>query len=198
MQSCGIILLAAGSSQRMGQAKQLLDYNGVSLLQHSLQAALDAEAEPVILVTGADAGLIEKEVHDKRINVVENAEWEEGIASSIRCGLNALLEIEPDIEEAIFMVCDQPYVTSALLNELTGAKIETGKDIIACAYAGTVGTPALFSKDYFPLLLELEGDEGAKKILKEYMDSVGVISFPKGSIDIDTLQDYENLERSGG
>jgi molybdenum cofactor cytidylyltransferase len=130
--------------------------------------------------------------------VVENDGWEEGIASSIRCGLNALLEIMPDIEHAIFMVCDQPFVTARLLNELVEVCADTGSDIVACAYGGTVGTPALFSKNYFPALLELQGDEGAKKLLKQYSDAVGVISFPKGDIDIDTMKDYEEWKNSAG
>ena len=196
MQSCGLILLAAGASKRLGQPKQLLPLGDKSLLQHGLETALQANVEPVILVTGADAGVIEKEVHDKKINVVENADWEEGIASSIRCGLNALLEITPDIEHAIFMVCDQPFVSVSLLNELIDACNTSGDDIIACSYSNTIGTPALFSKNYFPALLELQGDEGAKKLLKQYSDAVGVIPFPKGNIDIDTMQDYHEWKNS--
>jgi molybdenum cofactor cytidylyltransferase len=194
MQQCGIILLAAGTASRMGRAKQLLPYKGKTFLAHSLDAALQSQAEPVILVTGANAPEIENEVRESRVNVVENATWEEGIASSIRCGLNALLEIEADVENAIFMVCDQPFVTEALLNQLIFAAIDTEKEIIACAYSGTLGTPALFGKAFFPLLSQLEGDEGAKKIMKQYPDAVGTVDFPEGSIDVDTKEDYEKLK----
>ena len=189
-------MLAAGASKRLGQPKQLLPLGDKSLLQHSLETALQANVGPVILVTGAGASVVEKEVHDRKINVVENTGWEEGIASSIRCGLNALLEITPDIEHAIFMVCDQPFVSVALLNELIDARNTSGGDIIACSYSNTIGTPALFSKNYFPALLGLQGDEGAKKILKQYNESVGVIPFPKGNIDIDTIQDYNEWKNS--
>lgn len=198
MQTCGLILLAAGASKRMGQPKQLLQVGNKSLLQHSIATALQADVEPIILVTGADAGLVEKEVHDAAINVVENVDWEEGIASSIRCGINALLEIMPDIEQAICMVCDQPFVSSSLLNELISASAETGDDIVACAYGNTVGTPVLFGKNYFAELLQLQGDEGAKKLLKKYSDTVGTVSFPKGDIDIDTMQDYEAWKDNAG
>ena len=194
MQSCGIILLAAGASSRLGQAKQLLPYKGKTLLQHGIQAALLADAEPVVLVTGANAADIEKEVGDERVNVVENTEWEEGMASSIRYGLTALLEMAPDTERAIFMVCDQPFVTAELLNQLVFASIDTEKEIVACAYSGTLGTPALFSSPFFPLLQQLEGNEGAKKIIKQYPENVGTIAFAKGEIDIDTPDDYERLK----
>ncbi len=198
MQTCGLILLAAGQSKRMGRPKQLLQVGGKSLLQHSIQVALQANVDPVILVTGAQAGLIEGEIHDAKINIVENVEWEEGLASSIRCGINALLEIAPDVEQAICMVCDQPFVSASLLNELIDASVNTGSEIVACAYGNTVGTPVLFSKNYFPELLQLQGDGGAKKILKKYGDAVGTISFPEGNVDIDTPQDYEEWKNNTG
>ena len=94
------------------------------------------------------------------------------------------------------MVCDQPFVSVALLNELIDACNTSGDDIIACSYSNTIGTPALFSKNYFPALLALQGDEGAKKLLKQYNGSVGVVSFPKGNIDIDTIQDYNEWKNS--
>jgi len=95
---------------------------------------------------------------------VENKDWQEGIASSIRSGLNTVLEYEPGTDAVIFMVCDQPYVTGELLKEIMTAHESSGKDIVASSYAGTVGIPALFSKSYFDALRQLKGDEGAKKL----------------------------------
>ena len=70
---------------------------------------------------------------------------------------------------------------------------ESAKDIVACAYADTIGTPALFTQKYFDVLMKLEGDEGAKKLMKTYSEDVATVDFPKGYIDIDTKEDYENL-----
>ncbi len=193
MQHCGIVLLAAGKSARMGQAKQLLQYKGKSLVRLSVQAALQAGAGPVVLVTGANAAAVGQEAWDAQLRVVQNTGWGEGIASSIRCGLGTLLNTDPTITHAIFMVCDQPFVTPQLLKQLVVAREDTGTPIIACAYAGTVGTPVLFSAEFFPQLMLLQGDEGAKKLLRQYSAKVGTVPFEQGAFDIDTPDDYTRL-----
>ena len=193
MQSCGIVLLAAGKSARMGQAKQLLRYKGKSLVRNSVEAALQAGTGPVVLVTGANAPAVGQEGWDARLRVVENTGWGEGIASSIRCGLAALLDAEPTITHAIFMVCDQPFVTAQLLKQLVVAREDNGTPIIACAYAGTVGTPVLFSAEFFPQLMLLQGDEGARKLLRQYQAHVATVPFEQGAFDIDTPNDFTRL-----
>ena len=113
---CGIILLAAGSSSRMGNPKQLLLYKGKSLLVHAADTAIAACLTPVIVVLGANRQLIEKELVNKEgLNIIFNSDWEEGMASSIRCGIKEALEIDPDLDGVIIMVCDQPYVDQQLL-----------------------------------------------------------------------------------
>lgn len=191
MLSCGLILLAAGASRRLQQAKQLLPYQGTTLLQHSIQTALAASVDPVIVVSwpGADLPMPENE----RLQLAFNYHHEEGLASSIRCGINALLKKQPPAEGVILMVCDQPYVTAGLLNNLLAACAEQNKQIAACSYKNTIGTPVLFTRSYFSKLVSLKGDEGAKRIVKQHMDQVAVVPFPKGEIDIDTMEDYESL-----
>lgn len=193
MRSTGLILLAAGASTRLGQPKQQLMFRGQSLLQHALQTAQTSVASSVVIVLGAGAADIQRATNLNSAYVVENPEWPEGMASSIRVGLTNLLNITPETEAAIFMVCDQPFVTPALLNELISTFTQTNKEIIACAYQDTLGTPVLFSKKYFPELFNLQGQEGAKKLIKRYDGNVAAVSFPEGQIDIDTTQDYENL-----
>lgn len=191
--SYGIILLAAGASSRLGKPKQLLLYNGKSLLHHGMQVAVDTDINPIIVVLGANADLLMQEVEDKAAVVVVNKEWNEGIAASIRCGLVKLLEVVPGLEAAILMVCDQPFVTLQLLKDLVAKYQASGKPIIASSYENSVGTPALFDKTIFAVLLALKGDAGAKKIIKENPDWVSVVPFPLGNIDIDTEEDYKAL-----
>jgi molybdenum cofactor cytidylyltransferase len=191
----GIILLAAGKSSRLGKPKQLVLFNGKSLLKHGVEVAVDAITEPVIVVLGANPELLEKELENKPVTTVINSEWEEGMASSIRCGLKKLLEISPKVEAAIIMVCDQPFVTSELLAGLIEKYRETRKPIITSSYENTKGTPALFDKSVFALLLDLNGDSGAKKIMKENPDWVSEIEFPLGKIDIDTEEDEALLQK---
>jgi molybdenum cofactor cytidylyltransferase len=190
----GIILLAAGGSSRLGRPKQLLHYDGLTLLQHSIQVAGSSSAYPLIVVLGAQADTIKKEIDSFGVTVIINAEWQEGMASSIRAGINALSDEHPSAEGAILMVCDQPYVTAFLLNDLIVAHHNTGKPIVACSYANTFGPPVLFQKRLFPELLQLKADTGARSVLKQHANEAEIISFPEGALDIDTEVDYQKLK----
>lgn len=187
------MILAAGESSRMGRPKQLLPYRGKSLLQHTVDTANDADVDPVIVVLGANAPLLEKAIDEKKIHIVENKDWKEGMASSVRCGLTKILQISPATDAVIVMVCDQPFVSSTIINELIITQKNTGKLIVASQYENTVGSPALFYKTIFPELLQLKGDAGARKIIAGYGSNVATVLFTKGNIDIDTEEDYRSL-----
>lgn len=191
MKKYGIIILAAGGSTRMGVIKQLLPYNGKTLIQHAVDTAQGTLSQPVVVVTGARNDIFEP---DNSVYMTHNAAWQEGIASSIRSGLNAILKIEPGLDAVIFLVCDQPHISANLLKELIDAHEVGGKTIVASAYADTVGIPALFHKSFFETLQQLKGDEGAKRIIMQNPESVAVVDFPRGDIDIDTAADYQALK----
>jgi len=192
----GIVILAAGSSSRLGKPKQLLPYDDKNLLQHAVEAAVYSNANSVILVLGANEDLISKEIDKMNAHIIENKEWEEGMGSSVRIGLNTLQKISPLAEAVIFMVCDQPYVSSSLLNDLIHTQKETGKSIVICNYGEATGPPALFHRSLFNELMQLKGDAGARKIIQQHSDEVATILFTKGKIDIDTKEDYEELKNS--
>ena len=192
----GIVILAAGSSTRLGTPKQLLPFDDKNLLQQTVDAAVYSNANSVIVVLGASADLISKEIDRMNAHIIENKEWEEGMASSVRIGLNTIQKISPLTEAVIFMVCDQPYVSSSLLNDLMHTQKETGKPIVTCNYGEAIGPPALFYKSLFNELMQLKGDAGARKIIQQHSDEVATILFTKGKIDIDTKEDYEALKNS--
>ena len=189
----GIIILAAGASSRLGSPKQLLTFSGTTLLQHSIEMAQSSDAANVLVVLGANAALIQTEINYTTANVFVNPGWKEGMASSIRCGLQLLVKTNPQVEAAIFMVSDQPFVTAALLNQLMDAHRTNGSKIVAAKYQDTFGTPVLFHKTFFPELLQLNGDVGAKSVVRKHLNEVTFFPFPKGHIDIDTIDDYNNL-----
>lgn len=191
----GIIILAAGGSSRLGQPKQNLIYHGKSLLQNAVTAAVNASIGPVILVLGAGHESLKKEIEGCSVHVVVNAEWKEGMSTSIKCGLTHLMQLENEPENALLMLCDQPFVNSELLITLLNEKKRTGKKVIACTYNHTIGVPAIFDSAYFTELLFLTGNEGAKKLLYSHRNTVGTIAFPEGSVDIDTPEDYEKLHQ---
>ena len=189
----GIIILAAGSSSRLGRPKQLLPYKGQSLLRHIVDIAIAAEVGPVIVVIGSELKLLEDELKDTKAIVVHNKEWEEGLASSIRSGLDQFTAEFPSAEGVIFTVCDQPYITEFLLRQMVDGHVVSGQKLIASAYDDTMGTPVFFHKDLFPQLMELKGDKGAKQIINNNKDGMAIVSFPMGGRDIDTEADYEQL-----
>ena len=192
--NCGVVLLAAGSSSRLGSPKQLLRYKGKSFLQNMVSAATGTNLSPIIVVLGAHADSLRDEISGNNVHIVFNQLWEEGIASSIRCGIQALEKINPICDGVILMVCDQPYITTALLSDLVGVQRKTGRPIVAAYYSSIAGTPALFHKKFFQALLSLKGDKGAGKILQQQADKVATISFPMGAFDVDTIENYEKIE----
>ena len=189
----GIIILAAGSSSRLGRPKQLLDYKGKTLLQTVINEALETSCRPVITVLGANTKEIASQHQHDQISFVINESWENGMASSIVAGLSAIIRNNSEIESIIIAVADQAFIKMSNFNNLIEKQKETGKNIIASTYAKTIGTPVLFKKDYFEALLSLTGAEGAKKILKQYPQDVETVVFEHGEIDIDTETDYNNL-----
>jgi molybdenum cofactor cytidylyltransferase len=194
--SCGIVILAAGASTRLGKPKQLLQFRGKTLLAHAVNEATNSNADAVVVIFGKDADLFKKEIDEKKVRVAINSSWEEGMASSVRLGLDTLLNDKPYIDAVIFMVCDQPHISSSILNELIKAQQKTTKQIATCNYGESIGPPALFHKKYFKELMKLSGDAGARKIIQQNMNDVATILFPDGRIDIDTNEDYEALKNS--
>ncbi|MFI5139094.1 MAG: NTP transferase domain-containing protein [Sphingobacteriales bacterium] len=187
----GIIILAAGSSGRLGSPKQNLIYNGQTLLQRAIETAVASACGPVIVVLGANENVIRQSIEDSRATIVYNTDWQEGMASSIRVGITALNKSHPKSEDVILILCDQPFVDTSLLNQLVQKK--SAKGIIACAYNDTIGPPVLFDAAYFDELLLLKGQEGAKKLLMKYRNEVITMPFPLGSVDIDTAEDFARI-----
>lgn len=191
-----VIILAAGESSRLGSPKQLLQYDGKTLLGHTIQVARDSIARPVVVVLGSNEDLIKTTIDKKGLHIVVNKEWEEGMASSLRCGIKELLRIDPLTTGAVIMLCDQPFVTAFLVNELASVHEETGKEIIASSYGNILGAPTFFHKNLFPELLLLKGDVGAKAIIRQHPLEVQTVDFSKGHIDIDTTDNHENLVKT--
>jgi molybdenum cofactor cytidylyltransferase len=193
MNNTAIIILAAGNSSRFGSIKQLLRFNNKTLLQHVIDEASETGAEPIVVVTGANAEEVSKAIKNENVEIVLNENWKQGMASGIVAGLKKAITLNNDIENVIITVCDQPFISSTLFQQLYQTQNGSVKHIVASAYANTIGTPALFTQSYFDALLSLLGEEGAKKILLANKDDVATIDFPQGNIDIDTQDDYKRL-----
>jgi molybdenum cofactor cytidylyltransferase len=189
-----IIILAAGASNRMGQPKQLLSYQGRSLIQHTVESAIASLCKPVIVVLGAHAQQIRSQINPDLVQIVDNPQWNLGMSTSIRSGIFALNNYSPNIDAAVITVCDQPFISPEIINSLVSAYYSTKKPIIASEYAQILGVPALFNHKFFAELVALNENIGAKHLIKKYREQVFAVNFPLGVIDIDTPKDYQNLQ----
>jgi xanthine/CO dehydrogenase XdhC/CoxF family maturation factor/CTP:molybdopterin cytidylyltransferase MocA len=189
----GAVILAAGSSSRMGSPKQILQFRGKSLLRRAALAALGAGCFPVVVVTGANAELSRRELDGLDVREALNPRWETGMASSIGAGFEGLLGADPDAAAAVIMLCDQPHVTADVISDLAAAHRDTGKPVIASTYGGGFGVPALFGRPLFAELARLEGGAGAKQVIKRYASEAHFVPFRGGEVDVDTRDDVSRL-----
>ncbi len=191
--STGLVILAAGESKRMGEPKQLLAYRGSTILHNAIDAALSLPDAPVVVVLGAHAAQIRTGLNDPRLLIAENPDWREGMGGSLRTGLSALLTAHPEISAVIFLLCDQPLLCVTTLHKLIATHERTGCAIVASEYAGALGVPALFARSMFPKLLTLQGETGARQLIRSHLDRTIGVPFQAGADDIDTPSDYRAL-----
>ena len=177
----------------MGQPKMLLPLNGKTLLQHCIDEIRNSAIDDLVVVTGCYHSLLQEILQSQKIAFTENKNWQIGMGSSIQHGISHILENYKTASDVIILVCDQPNISSSLINEMINTKLQTGKGIIGCIYDNTIGTPVLFDKKYFPELSTLEGKYGAKKIVEQFKEDTATVDFPLGSVDIDTPGDYAAL-----
>jgi molybdenum cofactor cytidylyltransferase len=190
--SVGIILLAAGNSSRLGQSKQLVEINGISLLRKSVTEALQINC-PLVVVLGANTKAHQNVIADLNVNVVINTQWQLGMGNSLKTGLTSLLARYPELQAVMVMVCDQPYLSTTHLQKLIDGTKTQSQPIVASAYANTIGVPAIFKKEFFPNLQQVADAAGARKIIQQFSNQVYTVPFENGEIDIDTPQDLLRL-----
>lgn len=193
MRNVGAIILAAGGSSRFGQAKQLLSFQGESLVRRAVRTAMEAGCACVTVVVGDARDRIETELRETPAVIVENPEWQRGLGTSIRCGLRHLLSSRPEIDTVVLLACDQPFADASVITSLIAQRENSHKPIVACSYANTLGIPALFDRACFESLLALPDDSGAKALIESRSADVAQIEFEKGAIDIDTPADFERI-----
>lgn len=188
-----ILILAAGASSRLGQPKQQLLIDGSPLLIRTVATALESNIGKVYVVIGNGEETHRKLMDEHHVEIVFNPDWEKGMGSSLKAGVNFILTQNGSLKGILVMVCDQPLITSTHLQQLTHALKQTKSDIVASYYSGTAGVPALFSKTLFHELQLIADTEGAKKIIQRNLPKTTTLPFEDGAVDIDTPEDYERL-----
>ncbi len=188
-----IIILAAGSSFRMGSTKQLLPYRNSTLLDIAIDNAIRSEATNVYCILGANAEAIKKKCKSKKVILVLNPNFRDGLSSSIVAGIQYVSNNNASTEAAIITLADQPKVGTTYLNKLIKKASENPETLIASDYGFNKGVPACFPKSTFPSLLKLQGDKGARDLLNDNSIKVITISSNHALLDIDTPKDYQEL-----
>lgn len=176
---------------RLGEPKQLVRVGGQPLLRRVVGAAVAAtRGDSVFVVLGAHAARITPLLKNSSASVIINRDWEEGLASSIRCGLKSL---GAGAEAALIVLGDQYALTSVELRRLIDAWQGRDAAIAASRYNAQLGVPAIFPRGYFGELMELRGDQGAKLLIKRHANRVVSVPMPSAAIDLDTPEDLQRL-----
>lgn len=186
------ILLAAGRSQRMGQPKLLLPWQGIPLIRHVAQLALRSKVDELIVVVGHRAEHVRAGLEHVPVRIVENEHFLDGQSTSVRAGVLALGK---DVKAAVMLLADQPLLQTATIDQLINAFITTSAPIVAPRYKGQRGNPTLFSRTVFKELQLLEGDQGARSMLAAYAPQIEWVDVGDEGIllDIDTPDMYQQL-----
>ena len=190
----GIIILAAGKASRMGEPKALLTYQANSFLLNTYNLAQSVHPKGIVTVLGHYFDQMSTHCNTHKIPFALNEAYENGMSSSIQCGLTYLLSHFPQVNMVLILLADQPKINTEHISALLH-KIRSSKYLMVCtAYSSTYGVPAVFKKEYFSELMALKGEKGAKNLIeKGVLNHENTIHFEYGRIDIDTPEDYLNI-----
>lgn len=189
MSEIGILLLAAGSSQRMGSPKQLLDYKGQTLIEHTLQVMLKHGVASCTVVLGANAKRIQTQCDLAAADYIVNPTWEMGMGNSIAFGMRYLITNQPKLGHIMIALVDQPHILTEDYAKLIEASHIEPEKIIASYYDDHAGAPMVFPSSYFKRLAALDGDEGARRIVRNELKNVVKIAMPQAALDWDRPED---------
>ncbi len=184
------VILAAGASSRMGSPKQLLIWQDRPFLAHAIGSARSVLAERIVVVLGANAEAIKAAIDLYDVSVALNPDWADGMAGSIRAGIQAL---PAKADAVLLMLCDQPLINAAHLQSLLQAWQHAPERIVVSQYAESFGVPAVFPAAYFAQLAGLTGDLGAKPLLMQFEETLVKVPLREAELDIDTQGDYQRF-----
>ncbi len=178
----------------MGRPKQLLPWQDTTLLGHAISTAKATSARKTYVVLGANAETIQESVQHPEAEFTVNPKWEEGMGGSISWGIRKAMEGDINWDAVLIMLSDQPLISPDYLNTLLNSITERNSGILATKYPKGVGVPAVFSNNYLLKLRQLSGDQGAKSLIQQNIEDTFALEPGKLHLDIDTPEDYQNLQ----
>jgi len=189
------VVLAAGSSSRMGQNKLLLDLGGETVVHRAVRNATEAGLDPVVVVLGHDAGRVQVELFGLRCRCVVNPQHAEGVRTSLQLGVR---EVAADAHALVVVLADMPFVTAAMIRAVAERHRETGASLVISQYGDARGgapvdaPPILYDRSLFSELLSMTGERCAKRVVGRHRGEASILCWPEQSLrDIDVAEDYE-------
>ncbi|WP_442265540.1 nucleotidyltransferase family protein [Tenacibaculum sp. ZS6-P6] len=185
-----MLILAAGKASRMGSIKQLLPYKNSSILGAVLESGIKVfNSKDIYVVLGANARKIKENLPKYTVNFIINDEFTSGLSSSIYSGVKEL----SNYDAILIALGDQPKIDVTYIKEMVTLYQQNKEFIVASRYDGFNGVPAIFSKRFYPKLLNLTGDKGAKQLLNSELNFIKTVASSGKLLDIDTPEDYQKL-----
>lgn len=185
-----VVVLAAGGSRRLGRTKQLVRADDETLVRRSARLALETGPAQSLIVVGARADAVWRAVADLTLTRVDCDDWAQGLSASIRAAVRA---IEPGVDAALFVLCDQPALDAAHLCKLVQVwRADPGR-AVASSYSGTVGVPSVLPRSWFASLSELTGDRGARDLLRARSTELGAVPATALGHDVDVPADLDAI-----
>jgi molybdenum cofactor cytidylyltransferase len=186
------VVLAAGRATRMAGSKVVRPVEGVPMVARVVAAVLGSRLDETVVVVGHEAEQVTAILRDQPVRIVDNPRYAQGLSTSVRAGLRAL---GPRCEGAMFLLADQPFVTSALIDRLLDAFTSSRKAIVRPRACGRPANPVLFSAALFAELARETGDRGGRQVIRRHEDDVCLVEVddPRLCLDIDSLDDYARI-----
>jgi molybdenum cofactor cytidylyltransferase len=189
------IVLAAGESKRLGRPKLLLPLGNSTILEQTIDNLLSSKVSEVVVVVGYSSEEMTRIIVDRPVKIAVNPIYKRGMSTSIITGLNL---VNNKSDAIMIMLADQPFIGSRIINKLIREFIDNNKGIVFPTYQSNQGHPVIFATKYKAELLKLEGDVGAREIIKKHANDILEIAVNSESVyvDIDTVSDYYRALKS--
>ncbi|KZS42013.1 hypothetical protein AWE51_00815 [Aquimarina aggregata] len=187
------LILAAGSSSRMGTPKQLLRWGNTTLISHAIMQTLEIENVSTYVVLGANYNLVYQEIAHFQVTILKNSNWSAGMGTTISFGVNTILNEDESYDAILITLVDQPLLEKEYLHDLILEFEKNNHAIIASDLGDRIGVPAIFSGVIFNELTNLKEDFGARYIIKKHINNVKKVSAIGKGNDIDTIEEYDTL-----
>ena len=190
------VVLAAGSSTRMGRNKLFFELDGESLLRRAVRSALDGGLDPVLVVVGHEAGRARGELAGLACTPVDNPDHALGINRSLRTGIS---HIPGRARAAVVMLADMPFVTSDMLARLVARYRDSTAPLVISTYGDVNAPPMLYDRALFPELQQMKGEGCGRQVVRRHRHEAVAVSWPEAALqDIDVPEDYDRIKAELG